>query len=172
MEAFEKASVRLTSVRQERRALEEALQLTEREIGDFTLREQKAAMEVGSLRKQIDAYDTRLKALKVPQLSGEDKSKLKQLEKLIASRAGELGDIQARHQAVEEEVRDLHNQIMNIGGEELKIAKAKYDEASKKCEDMRRNVKKALLDADNMEKNSKRAEANVQAAQADYVATE
>jgi len=172
IEAYEKASVRLANVRQERRALEEALQLTEREISDFELREQKATMDVGSLNKQLDAYNTRLKAMKVPTLSGEDKSKLKQLEKLIASRAGELNSIQNQHQAVEEEVRDLHNQIMNIGGDELKNAKAKVEESTKKCEDMRRHIKKSYLDADNMVKNSKKAEANAKTAVKDQATTE
>lgn len=172
VQSYEKANSTLATLRQERRSLEEALQLTDKEIAEYDLREKKCVMDIASLSKQMSAYDVRLKNLTVPTLSSQEKSKLKELEKLTTSKAKELNDIQAKHQAVEEEVRELHNQIMNIGGEELKIAKAKFDEVSKKCEDMRRNVKKALLDADNMEKNSKRAEANVQAAQADYVATE
>ncbi|CAE7901378.1 SMC4, partial [Symbiodinium sp. KB8] len=83
------------------------------------------------------AYEGRLKSLKVPQLTGEEKAKIKQLEKLIESRSDELNTIMQQHQVVEEEVRDLHNQIMNIGGDELKQAKAKLEEATKKCEDMR-----------------------------------
>merc|ERR1719428_2596482 len=99
-------------------------------------------MDVASFKKQMETYDARLKTLKVPTLSGDEKSKLKELEKLINCRSDELNKIQAKHHAVEEEVRELHNQIMNIGGEELKVAKEKLEEATKKCEDMRRNVKK------------------------------
>jgi len=164
VEAYEKANTKLGSIRQERRALEEALQLTEREIAEFDLREQKCAMDVSSLQKQLEAYDARLKSMKVPTLNSQDKSKLKELEKLIDSRSGELNDIQSKHHAVEEEVRDLHNQIMNIGGEELRLAKSKAEDATKKCEDMRRAIKKSFLDIDNMVKNSKKAEINSQKA--------
>uniref|UniRef100_A0A7S4S093 Structural maintenance of chromosomes protein 4 n=1 Tax=Alexandrium monilatum TaxID=311494 RepID=A0A7S4S093_9DINO len=125
---------------------------------------QETTSKLKDLQKQLEAYDTRLKSMKVPTLNSQDKSKLKELEKLINSRSGELGDIQAKHHAVEEEVRELHNQIMNIGGEELRQAKAKVEEATKKCEDMRRNIKKSYLDADNMVKNSKKAEANAKRA--------
>jgi len=169
---YEKANARLGTLRQERRALEEALQLTEREIAEFDLREQKCAMDVNSLQKQVEAYDARLKTVKVPTLTSQDKSKLKELEKLIDSRSGELNDIQARHQSVEEEVRELHNQIMNIGGEELRLAKSKVEQSTKKCEDMRRNIKKSFLDADNMVKNSRRSEVNAQKAAEERVGVE
>lgn len=172
VEAYEKANSQLVAIRQERQALEEALQLTEREIGEIALREQKSTMDVTALQKQVEAYEVRLKTLKVPQLTGDEKSKLKQLEKLIESRSDELNSMMQEHQAVEEEVRDLHNQIMNIGGDELKQAKEKLEEATKKCEDMRRNIKKALLDADNMVKNSKKCEANAKAAQDELKTTE
>jgi len=128
------------------------------------LREQKASMEVNSIKKQMEAYDTRLKSLKVPQLNSSEKSKLKELEKLIKSREDELNDIQQKHHTVEEEVRELHNQIMNIGGDELKVAKAELDEATKQSDEARRQVKKALLDSDNMVKHSKQAEANAKTA--------
>lgn len=172
VEAYEQANSRMVSIRQERQALEEALSLTEKEISEIELREQKCTMDVGALKKQMEAYDARLKMLKVPQLSSDEKSKLKQLEKLIESRSDELNSIMQEHQAVEEEVRELHNQIMNIGGEELKNTKAKLEDSTKKCEDMRRNNKKALLDVDNMVKNSKKAEVNAQSAVDEHKSTE
>merc|ERR1719264_953336 len=61
---------------------------------------------------------------------------------------------------------------MNIGGDELKNAKAKVEESTKKCEDMRRHIKKSFLDADNMVKNSKKAEASAKTAVADQATTE
>jgi len=170
--AFEQLNAKLVGMRQERQALEEALAMTEKEISEWELKEQKCTMEVSALKKQTEAYESRLKALKVPQLSADEKSKIKQLEKLIASRSDELNTIMQEHQAVEDEVRELHDQIMNIGGDELKQAKAKVEECTKKCEDMRRNVKKALLDADSMVKNSKKAEANAKAALEEHKAVE
>merc|ERR1740121_539209 len=169
---YEQSNQRLVSIRHERQSLDEAVQLTEREIADFDLREQKANMDVATLTKQCDAYGERLKSLKVPQLDKKEKEKLKELEKLITGREGELNQIQGKHHAVEEEVRDLHNQIMNIGGDELKNGKAKLEEVTKQCEDARRAVKKAVLDAENMMKNSKKAEANAEKALQDRAATE
>merc|ERR1740138_1885007 len=61
---------------------------------------------------------------------------------------------------------------MNIGGEELKNATAKVEEATKKCEELRKNIKKALLDADNMVKNSKVAEEAAKASLKDQAKTE
>ncbi|CAE7484583.1 SMC4 [Symbiodinium natans] len=150
VQAYEEANTQLMQLRQEREALDEALNSTDREIPELELRERTCSMDVNALKKQAEAYESRLKTLKVPQLTGEEKAKIKQLEKLIESRSEELSTIMEQHQVVEEEVRDLHNQIMNIGGEELKQAKSKLEEATKKCEDMRHKCKKSLLDADNM----------------------
>merc|ERR1740138_1020417 len=61
---------------------------------------------------------------------------------------------------------------MNIGGEELKDAKANLDETTQKCDELRLAIKKAVLDADTMEKNSKKALANVKATAEQYKATE
>ncbi|CAE7868485.1 smc4, partial [Symbiodinium microadriaticum] len=172
VQAYEEANAQLMQLRQEREALDEALNSTDREIPELELRERTCTMDVNALKKQSEAYEGRLKSLKVPQLTGEEKAKIKQLEKLIESRSDELNTIMQQHQVVEEEVRDLHNQIMNIGGDELKQAKAKLEEATKKCEDMRHKCKKALLDADNMVKNSKKAEGNAKAAADEFKAEE
>merc|ERR1740121_1065734 len=153
---YEQSNQRLVSIRHERQSLDEAVQLTEREIADFDLREQKANMDVATLTKQCDAYGERLKSLKVPQLDKKEKEKLKELEKLITGREGELNQIQQKHHAAEEEVRELHAQIMNIGGDELRSSKAKLEEAVRQCEEMRRGIKKAVLDAESMLKNSKK----------------
>jgi len=168
VEDYEKSHAQLATLRHEQRQLQEALDLTQKEISEFELREAKCEMDVKSLKKQMDAYEERLKSMKVPTLSGGEKSKLKELEKMIASKSDELNRIYSEHSALETEVRELHNQIMNIGGEELKTAKAKLDEATKKCEDMRKLIKKSLLDADLMDKNSKKAEAGAKTAKEEH----
>lgn len=172
VQAYEEANGRLQAIRQEREALEEALRQTDKEISELELKEQKCAMDMNALKKQAEVYDARLKSTKIPQLSAEEKAKIKQLEKLIESRSDELKNIMEQHQAVEEQVRELHNQIMNLGGDEMKQAKAKLEECTKKCEDLRRQCKKALLDADNMVKNSKKAEANAKTAKEEHKAAE
>merc|ERR1712085_84172 len=166
------ANSRLAAIRQERQALTEAVSMTEKQIADFDLREQKCTMDIASLTKQVDAYGTRLKSLKVPTLNSDEKSKLKELEKLISGREGELNKIQQKHHEVEEDVRELHTQIMNIGGDELKVAKEKLEEWTKQCDELRKYVKKAVLDADNMVKNSKVAEKSAQKAVKDAAAAE
>eukprot|EP00747_Dinoflagellata_sp_TGD_P195072 gnl/TRDRNA2_/TRDRNA2_63218_c0_seq1.p1 gnl/TRDRNA2_/TRDRNA2_63218_c0~~gnl/TRDRNA2_/TRDRNA2_63218_c0_seq1.p1 ORF type:complete len:1377 (+),score=498.50 gnl/TRDRNA2_/TRDRNA2_63218_c0_seq1:64-4194(+) len=172
VEAYERANAKLAQIRQEKKALEEALTLTDKEISEVEIREKKSSMEIASLQKQMAAYDERLKSMKVPTLSGGEKSKLKELEKLINERSKELSKIQEEHQKVESQVHELHNRIMNIGGEELKTAKAKVEESTKKVEDMRKYIKKALLDADIMDKNAKKAEESEKAAQKDHAKTE
>merc|ERR1740121_3622736 len=61
---------------------------------------------------------------------------------------------------------------MNIGGDELKIGKERLEEATKQCEELRCGIKKAVLDAENMVKNSKKAEANAEKALVDRAAVE
>jgi len=168
VEDYEKSHSQLATFRHEQRQLQEALDLTQKEISEFELREAKCEMDVKSLKKQMDAYEERLKSMKVPTLSSGEKSKLKELEKMIASKSDELNRIYSEHHTLENEVRELHNQIMNIGGEELKTAKTKVDEATKKCEDMRKLIKKSLLDADLMDKNSKKAGASAQTAREEH----
>nr|AGU69478.1 structure maintenance of chromosomes 4 [Crypthecodinium cohnii] len=155
---YEKANKLLNEARSEKTQLSDALRLAEKEVGELQLKDQKASMEVASIHKQMEAYESRLKTLKVPQLNAQEKSKLKELEKLIHSREDELNEIQSKHHTVEEQVKELHNQIMNIGGEELKTAKAEHAEITKQCDEARKQVKKALLDADSMVKQSKQAE--------------
>jgi len=132
VEDYEKSHAQLATLRHEQRQLQEALDLTQKEISEFELREAKCEMDVKSLKKQMEAYEERLKSMKVPTLSSGEKSKLKELEKMIASKSDELNRIYSEHSALETEVRELHNQIMNIGGEELKTAKAKVDDTTKK----------------------------------------
>jgi len=172
VEAYEKANARLASIRHERRALEEAVALTQKEMDEFDLRGKKFEMDIASLMKQVEAYDSRLQSMKVPTLSSGEKSKLKELEKLISSKSDELNQIQVEHRTVEEEVRELHNQIMNIGGDELRQAKSKLEDSAKKCEEMRRQIKKAALDVENMIKNSRKAEASAKHAEEEFVTTE
>jgi len=172
VQAYEQAQSKLVVIRQEHRALEEALQLTEREIAEFNLRERKCTMELASLKKQMASYEARLKVLVVPKMSSDEKSKVKQLEKLIASRSGELQQTQEQHKKLEDEVRQLHHRIMNIGGDELNTAKAQVKDINQRVENMRRQIKKAWLDADTMEKNSKRAQASAKHAREERENTE
>ena len=129
-------------------------------------------MDISSTKKQLESFDERLKTLKVPQLSSGEKSKVKDLQKLIASRSDEFLKVQTKHHQVDEQVRELHAQIMNIGGDELKEAKDAVDESNKKCEELRRLIKSASLNIENFQKNSKKAEANAKKAKDEYAITE
>jgi len=110
--------------------------------------------------------------MKAPQLSADEKSKLKELEKLISSRSKELSEIHAAHHAVETEVNELHEQIMNIGGEEVKTAKWKVDEAAKLCEDSRKQIRKMQLDSEAATRNSKKAAETAKKALEDHALCE
>merc|ERR1719265_2171073 len=114
-------------------------------------------MDVDSYQKQLEAYDSRLKTMKAPQLTADEKQKLKELEKLISNNSKVLSEIHASHHAVETEVNELHDQIMNIGGEEVKTAKWKVDEAAKLCEDTRKAIRKMQLDSETATRNSHKA---------------
>merc|ERR1719329_1765660 len=154
------------------RQLEDAHEVAQKEEQEQDLIARKCEAEITSLQKQIQQYDSRLTSLKVPQLSGAETKKLKELEKVISSHSNELNKIREKHNKVEEEVKALHEQIMNIGGEELRTAKANLDETTARCDEMRMAIKKAVLDADTMEKNSKKALQNVKATAEQYKATE
>jgi len=172
LEKYDQENQKLASLRHNRCQMQEALQLTKKEISEFELRETKCEMDVSSLRKQIQAYDERLKTLKVPQLSSGEKSKVKELQTLIASRSDEFLKIQTNHHVVEEEIRELHNQIMNIGGDELRDAKEAVSENKIKCLELRRLIKSASLNIENLQKNAKKAEANAKNARDEYKMTE
>jgi len=159
-------------LKDECRQLEDAYETAQKEEQESDLTARKCQAEAESLGKQIKTYDDRLNSLKVPQLSSAETKKLKELEKLISSRSDELNKIREKHNAVEEQVRALHDQIMNIGGEELKTGKATLDETTARCDEMRMAIKKAVLDADTMEKNSKKSLANVKTTAEQYKATE
>jgi len=159
-------------LKDECRKLEDAYGIAQKEEQEQDLCARKCEAEAASLQKQIQSYDARLNSLKVPQLSAAETKKLKELEKLISSRSEELNKIRAKHNAVEEQVRALHDQIMDIGGDELKAGKANLDETTQRCDEMRMQIKKAVLDAETMDKNSKKALANVKVTAEQYKATE
>merc|ERR1719329_326296 len=154
------------------RQLEDAHEVAQKEEQEQELIARKCEAELTSLQKQIQQYESRLSALKVPQLSSAENKKLKELEKVISSHSNELNKIREKHNAVEEQVRALHDQIMNIGGDELKNAKTNLDETTARCDEMRMAIKKAVLDAETMEKNSKKALENVKLTAEQYKATE
>merc|ERR1719428_1784086 len=154
---YEKKNSELGKLRHEHHSLEEALRMTDKEIGYLEIQDRKCTMDVYSYHKQVEAYDSRLKTMKAPQLSADEKAKLKELEKLINSRSKELSEIHAAHHAVETEVNELHDQIMNIGGEEVKTAKWKVDESAKLCEDTRKQIRKMQLDSEAATRNSTKA---------------
>jgi structural maintenance of chromosome 4 len=172
MEKYDQENQKLASLRHNRCQMQEALQLTKKEISEFEFREKKCEMDISSTRKQLESFDERLKTLKVPQLSSGEKSKVKELQKLIASRSDEFLKVQTKHHQVDEQVRELHAQIMNIGGDELKEAKDAVDESNKKCEELRRLIKSASLNIENFQKNSKKAEANAKKSKDEYAITE
>merc|ERR1719247_2209782 len=159
-------------LKDECRQLEDAYNIAEKESQENELASRKCEAELASLKKQMSEYEARLKAMHVPQLSAAETKKLKELEKLISSRSEELNKIKAKHAAVEEQVRALHDQIMDIGGDELKAGKANLDETTQRCDEMRMQIKKAVLDAETMDKNSKKALANVKITAEQYKATE
>jgi structural maintenance of chromosome 4 len=169
---YERKNSELGKLRHEHHSLEEALRMTDKEIEEFDLRERKCTMDVDSYQKQLEAYDSRLKTMKAPQLSADEKSKLKELEKLIGSRSKELSEIHVAHHEVETEVNELHDQIMNIGGEEVKTAKWKVDEAAKLCEDTRKAIRKMQLDSEAATRNSQKAAEMAKKALDDHKACE
>jgi len=172
VEQYDQENQKLASFRHNRCQMQEALQLTKKEISEFELREKKCEMDVSSTRKQLQSFEERLKTLKVPQLSSGEKSKVKELQKVIASRSDEFLKIQTKHHAVEEEVRELHNQIMNIGGDQLREAKEAVANSNGKCEELRRLVKSASLNIENLKKNAKKAETDAKNAKNDCVVTQ
>eukprot|EP00746_Dinoflagellata_sp_MGD_P162869 gnl/MRDRNA2_/MRDRNA2_90612_c0_seq1.p1 gnl/MRDRNA2_/MRDRNA2_90612_c0~~gnl/MRDRNA2_/MRDRNA2_90612_c0_seq1.p1 ORF type:complete len:1426 (-),score=448.19 gnl/MRDRNA2_/MRDRNA2_90612_c0_seq1:155-4123(-) len=172
IENYEKKNSELGKLRHEHHSLEEALRMTDKEIADLEIQEQKCTMDVDSYHKQVEAYDSRLKTMKAPQLSADEKAKLKELEKLINSRSKELSEIHAAHHEVETEVNELHEQIMNIGGEEVKTAKWKVDEAAKTCEECRKQIRKMQLDSEAATRNSTKAAEASQKAGQDHAACE
>mmetsp|Transcript_58854 Transcript_58854/g.110798 ORF Transcript_58854/g.110798 Transcript_58854/m.110798 type:complete len:1698 (+) Transcript_58854:62-5155(+) len=162
----------LMNTRQEVRNLEEAVASTEKELAELDFNSRKADMDVTNLTKQVNNYQERLNTMQVPKLSGDEKKKLRDLEKFINSKAGELNELHAKHDKLQGEIRDIRDQILNVGGEELKTKQWKLEEQKQKVEEMRKYNKKALLDADQMDKNAKKAAANVETAKAEHAAAE
>mmetsp|Transcript_152515 Transcript_152515/g.280686 ORF Transcript_152515/g.280686 Transcript_152515/m.280686 type:complete len:1343 (-) Transcript_152515:70-4098(-) len=169
---FERASAKLTSIRAERNQMEEAMQTTEKEMAQEKLAVKKYEMDIASIKEQMAAYDERLKSTKVPSLSSGEKARLRELENTREAHTEQFNKAKAEHQVVEDQRRELHNKIMNVGGERLRVAKAKVEESTKRCEDMRKHNKKILLDAENMLRNSKKAESDARHAVEERAAAE
>eukprot|EP00398_MALV-I-01_sp_L67-1_P000273 gene273-846_t len=127
--------------------------LTE-EQDEIGWKQQKADMDAKAAQAQLTDFDARIKAHVVPQLSAEDKARIKDIEK-------EVGQLDKKHHKFNEkvdklegEVNKLHESILNAGAAKKDAHKKTINEWEKKIRTVKDDISKTNVDAENADKQA------------------
>ncbi|NWW70386.1 SMC4 protein, partial [Climacteris rufus] len=154
---LEKNSRRAVQCEEEKAQLEEAIRKLQREIWEMrnTLEKYTASMQGFSeqetdLKKQIKELEAKVAA------AAPDKTKQKQLEKVLD---GYKKDYECKAQKaakMEEEVKRLHNLIMDTNNQKLKAQQDKIDQLDKEIDECSSAITKAQVAARTADRNLKK----------------
>ena len=110
------------------RDLEAKLKEISNQIPQLETANQKLALEVDSINKNIADAERRVAELSAAQGSSKsDDARLTSLEKHIAQHEKDVEKLKSETSGVEAEIRELQDKIMEVGGVRLRAQKAKVD---------------------------------------------
>ena len=110
------------------RDLEAKLKEISNQVPQLETANQKLALEVDSINKNIADAERRVAELSAAQGSSKsDDARLTSLEKHIARHEKDVEKLKSETSGVEAEIRELQDKIMEVGGVRLRAQKAKVD---------------------------------------------
>merc|ERR1719424_105983 len=150
---------------------EQVIRDSERALKDADMRAKQLEVEVKSLADQKKALSERLAATPEVTLSKEEKEAQKAAEKIVEERRKELDSIVAIAKKHEDTIKELHEEIINAGGQNLQDKKGAEQAARKKVDDTHKSLQKKKIEAENGKKNAVKARAAAEKARTDLDAT-
>ncbi|KXL44502.1 hypothetical protein M433DRAFT_4981 [Acidomyces richmondensis BFW] len=131
-------------VQESQRGLEAALQSLQDRLPKLQTQEQKLALELDSIERNIADAQNRIKELSAEaQFSKSDKSKITALEKNITKLTNEIEKLQSETSGIEEDIKQLQEKIMEVGGVKLRLQKGKVDGLKDEIDTINENLSAA-----------------------------
>ncbi|CAG8592645.1 10545_t:CDS:10, partial [Ambispora leptoticha] len=113
----------------ERQELENELERKKAEIPKVDLDLSKLKMDIDSNKKRMsDAQKRVIELRQRNKLNPEDSRKMQQLQSAISKLTQELENLKTHPALIEQEIKDLQQKILDVGGGKLRSQKAKVDE--------------------------------------------
>jgi structural maintenance of chromosome 4 len=149
----------LQELLKEQRDLNDALRDLNKQVPRLETESQKLSLEIASHEKNIEDAQRRIKELKSEQgVSSTDKSRAAQLEKAIVTSEREIQKLHSETAGIEQEIKALQDQIMEIGGVRLRSQKAKVDGLRGQIETLSDEMSSAEVNRSKAEKNKTKQE--------------
>ncbi|XP_075892320.1 structural maintenance of chromosomes protein 4 isoform X2 [Nelusetta ayraudi] len=147
--------------------LEEKLQRLQPQLRDMKNTLEKYVSSMTSLADQETLFKLKLKELEANVLAAApDKAKQKQMEKSLEGFKKEFEAASSKAGKVENEVKRLHNLIVDINSHKLKAQQDKLDKINKELDDCSSTITKAQVAIKTADRNLKKCEESLSRMQA------
>ncbi|KFP12303.1 Structural maintenance of chromosomes protein 4, partial [Egretta garzetta] len=156
---LQKDSKRAVQCEEEKLQLEEAIRRLCQDVQEMRNTLEKYAASIQSLSEQEIHLKTQVKELEANVIAAApDKSKQKELEKNLSSYKKDYDCVAEKAGKIENEVKRLHNLIVEINNNKLKAQQDKLDKINKEIDACTSTITKAQVAVKTAERNLKKSE--------------
>ncbi|KAM6199030.1 structural maintenance of chromosomes protein 4 isoform 2-T3 [Sarcoramphus papa] len=159
---LQKDSKRAVRYEEEKLQLEEAIRKLRQDVREMRNTLEKYTASIQSLSEQEIHLKTQVKELEANVIAAApDKNKQKELEKILSSYKKDYDCIAEKAGKIENEVKRLHNLIIDINNHKLKAQQDKLDKINKEIDECASTITKAQVAVKTADRNLKKSEESV-----------
>ncbi|XP_076197558.1 structural maintenance of chromosomes protein 4 isoform X2 [Aptenodytes patagonicus] len=159
---LQKDSKRAVQYEEEKLQLEEAIRKLRQDVREMRNTLEKYTASIQSLSEQEIHLKTQVKELEANVIAAApDKNKQKELEKILSSYKKDYDCIAEKAGKIENEVKRLHNLIIEINNHKLKAQQDKLDKINKEIDECTSTITKAQVAVKTADRNLKKSEESV-----------
>jgi len=160
---LEKLNRELETLRLRRQKLEETITQKEKDATSLKHNTQKLSQEIQGLKDRVTALGKQEKEQEqILKSVTPEQSKLKELEKNVAGFRKDYEKVATTTSKLEDEVKELHNQIIEIGGAKLGAVQSRLKTIIGEIDKITGQITKNQVGVKTSERNLKRAQDKVQ----------
>ncbi|KAJ1969692.1 Structural maintenance of chromosomes protein 4 [Dispira parvispora] len=134
-------------------------QMVEKNLPSLETAESKLQMEIEALTQQQDTLRQRIGVLQESdQPDEQDVERMAKLRQVIEGHQGQLATLQKKQHAIEDSIKQLQDKILEVGGVQLRLQKAKVESLKQRIETLQDQLiksdvalKKAAKDHDKLQ---------------------
>lgn len=150
----------LTATRAKTQQADKAIAQWSREVEELCVAVQRLELELSALSKEQAELSANMSVYEAEAKAGpSDKSKVKELEEALALNEKALAKAKSKSDVLESKCKELQQQIMDAGGQKLKMQKTKVDGMQKALEEATANISKNKVAVKSAAKTIEKAEA-------------
>ncbi|KAM6065168.1 structural maintenance of chromosomes protein 4 isoform 2-T2 [Theristicus caerulescens] len=159
---LQKDSKRAVQYEEEKLQLEEAIRKLRQDVREMRNTSEKYTASIQSLSEQEIHLKTQVKELEANVIAAApDKNKQKELEKILNGYKKDYDCVAEKAGKIENEVKRLHNLIIEINNHKLKAQQDKLDKINKEIDECTSTITKAQVAVKTADRNLKKSEESV-----------